>query len=352
MAIDTYLVKRIVNKAAQMAGDAWRVRTQDMDSVLRQAEALPKSIDFETTNICNANCVFCAYQYQKRATGFMDMELYRRLIGEVHDLRIPAVNFTPLVGDPLVDPHILERARLARERGIESVSFFTNGILFRKVGVQAILDSGLTDISLSTAGFDEESYLRIYRSKMYRQMFDGLVALLEENDRRGRPIKVFVHIRADEPLTAVRKKPDFLRIASLIDGVDANLRFDSWSGLITPDQLLGGMRVRAVPAKHHPCWMLYWGLTVLWDGTVTACGCRDLNASSDLVLGNARETTLSALWTGSRIGTIREAWIRAHQLPEICKDCSHYTPTTRFLRADMKAEIEASVRTARLLESP
>ncbi len=31
----------------------------------------PFELHLELTNLCNANCIFCPYQYQERATGFM-----------------------------------------------------------------------------------------------------------------------------------------------------------------------------------------------------------------------------------------------------------------------------------------
>jgi len=37
-------------------------------------------LSIETTNICNANCTFCAYQYQESTTGMMSMDLFHRII--------------------------------------------------------------------------------------------------------------------------------------------------------------------------------------------------------------------------------------------------------------------------------
>src|SRR3954451_15826869 len=82
------------------------------------ANEVPATLFIETTNICNANCVFCAYQYQagfRKGKGVMSDELfhksledYRAMGGETSRKRI---NFPPLVGEPLVDPKIIKRAR-------------------------------------------------------------------------------------------------------------------------------------------------------------------------------------------------------------------------------------------------
>jgi MoaA/NifB/PqqE/SkfB family radical SAM enzyme len=342
--IDSYVAARAARKAQSIVGDWWLARTRPLEPVLDQAAAVPTKVDFETTNICNADCIFCAYQYQERPTGMMSLDLFRRLIRETAELGVTHVGFTPLVGDPLIDPHIVERVRLARDLGIATIHFYTNGILFKKVGAEALVTSGLTNLYLSTAGFDDASYRRIYRSTRYRQMYEGLVELLECNERMGHPIEVRLAIRSDEPMTAIRRKPDFQRIAHLIDGADAQMRFDSWSGRITADQLLPGMTLRPLPKKHLPCTLLYVGLTVLWDGQVTACGCRDLDAGSDLLLGNAAETPLADLWASAKLALIRRAWLDDEQIPAICRDCTHYTPATTWLRPENRAKVERTRR--------
>ena len=40
-------------------------------------------LSIETTNICNANCSFCAYQYQQRGTGTMSEKLFTKIINEL-----------------------------------------------------------------------------------------------------------------------------------------------------------------------------------------------------------------------------------------------------------------------------
>jgi hypothetical protein len=351
MIIDPYLAKRAARKVVTALADWWLTKVYDVHNMLEKAEVLPQSVGFETTNICNANCVFCAYQYQQRPTGVMDMSLCRRLTREVADLGILGLSFTPMVGDPLVDPYILERISLARDQGVKSTSLFTNGILFRKVGVDRILKSGLSELRLSTAGFDDASYRRIYRSTRYRQMYDALVELLERNEGMGHPVKVTIGIRADEPMSVIRRKPDFRRIARLVDGVDANLRFDSWSGRIAREELPAGMQLRRPPRKTYPCSMLYFGLTVLWDGRVSVCGCRDLDVGDDLLLGSAHSASLLELWSGSKLADLRRRWLHERQIPDVCEDCTHYQPATRYLRPDLKRQVETAALNGRSRET-
>ena len=43
-----------------------------------EAPALPEIVQIESTNICNAKCVFCPRDDMHRDEGIMDMALFRR----------------------------------------------------------------------------------------------------------------------------------------------------------------------------------------------------------------------------------------------------------------------------------
>jgi len=42
----------------------------------------PSGLGIEVTNICNANCIFCAYQYRERRAQTMDQKLFERIIDQ------------------------------------------------------------------------------------------------------------------------------------------------------------------------------------------------------------------------------------------------------------------------------
>ena len=88
------------------------------------------TIYIEGTNICNAKCVFCAYPQMDRPKQTMSMDHFRSverwaaLGGDEADL-------TPIVGDPFVDKHILERLDFCATSRASGVFTFTNAILMK-----------------------------------------------------------------------------------------------------------------------------------------------------------------------------------------------------------------------------
>lgn len=288
-------------------------------------------LTIELTNICNANCIFCGYQFQERTKGFMEMELYQKLIKDYREIGGFGIGFTPIVGDPLIDPKLLERIAYARNAGIEQIYFFTNGILLDTVGIDALLHSGVTGISISTTGFDEEMYKRVYRSSKYKRVFRNVTSLLSRNRELGNPVEIQICIRADQVASKWSQTDDFKAIQALTNNIQINHTFDNWGGKITETMLPGNMVLRPIPRKTGPCIMLYNTLMILHDGSAIACGCRNLNNDSGLYIGNVQETTLIELWRSTRLAEIR-AGFREGRFPEACVDCSLYTNTDALSR--------------------
>src|SRR5918996_37820 len=148
----------------------------------------PFELHFELTNLCNANCVFCPYQFQTREVEFMPDEVFTKAVNDFLTIGGGSVGLTPIVGDALIDPKFLERVKYLRSfAAIDRIWVTTNGILLDRHGIDEVLASGLTSITISTAGFDEEMYERVYRSKSYRRFRRNVLALVEQNAKRSDP---------------------------------------------------------------------------------------------------------------------------------------------------------------------
>ena len=298
----------------------------------RLASSMPMLV-LETTNICNANCIFCGYQYQERPTGLMDMGLFKKAIDEFVECGGGSLGFTPTVGEPLLDGFILERIRYARSKPqITSIGMYSNFISLDRISISELLKSGLTSLTVSTSGLEHGMFERIYRSKMYKNVVANIITFGKENNALGRPINFSVDMRVDRSLKEVTSYPDYVEVSSLIgvENVGVKFQFDSWGGRITPNQLGGAMKIRA---RQHlsisPCCELYSGPMVYWDGKVGACGCRDLNAS-ELIIGNLTKTHLADIWFGVCLVRLREEFM-TNKRPDICRNCTHYNNVALLL---------------------
>ena len=283
----------------------------------------------ETTNVCNADCVFCGYRYQSRPRQVINGELFRRTVDEFARLGGREICLSGVVGDPLTDPGIVEKARYCAGREtFRRIGMFTNCLNLHQIGAEGLLTSGLTEITVSTTGFDEEMYRRLFRNPGFASMRSNLVALVRLNEALGRPVKIRIALRIDRPPGEVLADSGFAEVAGLADVVGANHYYDSWSGRIRGEELPGNMRLRPgwlSPFRgRRPCAELYGGISVLSNGTITACGCRDLDGDSRLALGNMEDSSLEEAYFSQRLDTIRDNWLRKGEVPEICRDCGQY----------------------------
>jgi MoaA/NifB/PqqE/SkfB family radical SAM enzyme len=309
-----------------------------IDDVLAEISEKPTHMGFEVTNICNAKCIFCGYQYLKRPKTILPMDLFKKAIDEFDAFGGGSIGFNPVVGDPLIDPNIIERIQYARsKKNIRRIGLFTNGILINKIGVKGIISSGINDIIISIGGFDRETYSRVFRVNRWDSVYEGVLNLLEENELCDNKVNICIALRSDVPIWKSLKKPAYKDLKRYkFDLQFSLLYFDNWSGRIKQENLTGTMRLRNPSKKSEPCSILYRVPKILSNGNMTLCGCRDLNGDSELVLGNIRDRSILEMWRDPRVENIRKGFYSS-RYPKICLDCSMYNDLSFFRKERLKA---------------
>lgn len=299
-----------------------------LDKIPTEADYYPAGLGIEVTNLCNANCVFCAYQYRDRPVTFMPQETFEKIVLQYIETGggEGGIGLTPVVGDPLIDRDLARKIAYARSfPQIRDIHITTNAILLTRDLFERLVDAGLNTVTVSISGFDENEYKRIYRSPNYKKVIENLRSIAHSDCFKK--CRIEIALRSDSLFTWIKKGYwEFLFHGFRIS---RNLFFDSWSGRIQDRDLPRFMFLRPQPlSKRVPCTMLYAGPQVLADGTVTACGCRDLEGTSELRLGNILETPFKDMVKGKKIEDLRRRFLKG-DLPDICRDCTFYSPVTR-----------------------
>jgi len=303
-----------------------------LNDVLSEYSEKPAGISFEVTNRCNANCIFCGYRYLKRPKTILPMQLFKKAIDEYSEIGGGNVGFTPVVGDPFLDPDFLEKIRYARSKeNIRQIGFYTNGILINKIGARDIILSGVSEITISIGGFDAESYARIFQVDRWDSVYEGLRNLLKENELFNNKVNIWIEFRSDMPAWKLIKTTAYKELTRYNFNFRFNVFYDNWSNRINQEDLKGTMRLRTPSKKREPCFVLYTGVKILSNGDVTLCGCRDLNGDSELVLGNIQNKSILNMWRDQRVKNIRSGFYRS-TYPKICQDCSFYRDLSSLRR--------------------
>jgi MoaA/NifB/PqqE/SkfB family radical SAM enzyme len=315
-------VRRIVARKAE----ALFGRLIPLEKTIEAMRLRPFELHLELTNLCNANCVFCPYQFQQRRAEAMRDEVFFKAVSDYVAIGGGSVGLTPIVGDALIDPKFLERARYLRSLPeIDRIWLTTNAILLDRVGIDDVLDSGINAINISTAGFDREMYERVYRNASYPRMLKNVRQLVERNAAKGNPVAVTICLRPDRPLDELMKDPDFQPILALSPQLDFTWSYTTANGRIKREDLPASMKIRTVPRrKKESCVQLFNGPIVLSNGDILACACvAAIDASNDLGIGNILTEDLLGAWTGERLRQIRAGFPNGG-LNATCEGCDMY----------------------------
>lgn len=273
----------------------------------------------EGINKCNSNCIFCAYQFDKAEKKTLDFELYKSAIDQFVSAGGEMVSFVPIVGEALLDKLLLERIKYAKKYPkIVQIELFTNGIMLTKKVFEDLVDVGMTDLFISTSGFEKSQYEKIFRNPFYDKLIRNLseIALSDRFSRCS--INIIIYTDSLFP-TFNRQYKKFKKLGYhfLINNF-----LDNWNGKIKNCNLPGFMYV-APKLKNHssPCLQIYRGLTLRSDGSLTQCGCRDVDHDSEMTFGNIKDTPLHKLINNGTWQKLYTGFCNGN-VPEICKKCA------------------------------
>jgi len=291
------------------------------------------------TNICNAKCSFCAYPKvvanKTLQTGIMPFDVFKKAVDEWAAVGGHSLDLTPVVGDPLVDPGLLEKVDYAVNRArIKNVFLTTNAILInRNDTYKHLIDLGIGGVFISTQGASREAYEKVYGVKHYDDAMSGIRNLLEYNRAKGEPARIVIRFRNAEKPSQIIHSKDFADHVKpyLSEKVRINFTvdFDNWGGTIQPADLSGFMRLRKLPPPLNvPCKNLF-NFAVRHDGRVRLCGCRLTRSDlDDLVVGNIREKSLEEISKSDQAWSVIKGFYSGKR-PETCLECTFYNPIDR-----------------------
>lgn len=282
-------------------------------------------LQIETTNVCQADCVFCPYSVMQRPKGTMDLALYKRIVDEA--ATIPSIEKLTLtgLGETLLDRHLVARIDYARRTlpaGV-SIDLYTNGSLLRPKLTDALIAAGLDVLYVSLNATTAEKRREIMhlddfdRVMAYTQYaiaaFDERAAALGLPANRQR-LRVIVKGIASKDLMEVGEHEQFQQSwgGDWDKGGAAYLHLEgNWAGSI-------GAKMRTQP--RNACSRALGQIMVLWTGEVSLC-CFD--AEGAVILGDLRTQTLREMYGGPKALGIREAHVNGRRSElELCRTCT------------------------------
>ena len=269
----------------------------------RDEAPLPEIVQIESTNICNAKCVFCPRDDMERKQGIMDMALFTKIVDECAALGIGHVRMHNY-GEPFVDRALVEKVRYAKQKGIPQVGMISNGSLINEAAARGMIEAGLDAINISVDASGKEVFESTRVGLKYDKVIaniERLLALREQAGRR-RPKLILSFVRQNNSedehafIEHWRTKADKIHITDL----------HNWAGTLNQKSDV-----------NYPCYRPWLTFTALWDGRVSLC-CADFDGST--ILGDLRTHTISEIWNSGTYRALRREPLESGG-PAICRSC-------------------------------
>ncbi|MDC0625598.1 SPASM domain-containing protein [Alphaproteobacteria bacterium] len=293
---------------------------------------------YESTNICNANCSFCGYRFMKRKKTVLDEKIFYQSVDQFDKLGGGTLNFTPTVGDPLVDKHLVKKINYAsKKKNIKTITSYTNGILLDKFGYKEVLNSGITRLAISTFIGSSEGYKKYYGKDEYFRVVNNIIQISKLNMELNYPVAITLHLRVNGNIDIWENSEDFKTINKYIKRSNITYLkvYDSWNGLVDHNDIPENCEIDKplpieVKKKSGPCFELYRTLHIMSDANVGPCVCRDMEG--EINIGNVKESNLNEIWRGSKLKSFRDNW--KNTIPKTCQNCTRYIPINNYIKSN------------------
>lgn len=298
-------IKALARRAAEAAlrAQARPIRRLLLATGRDRAPRLPEIVQIESTNICNAKCVFCPRDEMHRRQGVMSVELFRKIVDECAALGITHVRMHNY-GEAFIDRKLVDKVRYAKERGIREVGVITNGSLMTDEVARGMIEAGLDAINISVDASGRE----VFESTRIGLKYDTVIANIERLVRiraelgRSRPKLILSFVRQNNSADEQAFIEHWRRVADKIHITDLH----NWAGTLNTRSDV-----------NYPCYRPWLTFTVLWDGRVSLC-CADFDGHT--ILGDLTSSTIQEIWNGEPYRAVRAEHLESGG-PDICRNC-------------------------------
>ncbi|MCL2015124.1 MAG: radical SAM protein [Defluviitaleaceae bacterium] len=262
----------------------------------------PINLDIETAAVCNLKCPMCHLTLRGgqnnygKPLKFFPWDLFCRIIDEAAEIGVCSVKLM-WMGEPLMNPQIIDMIKYAKQKGILDVTMNTNAVLLTEEMSRRILETDLDGIFFSFDSPDKESYEKIRIGAKFEDVVQNIKRFCEMRKQMGK----------SSPTTRINtvlfpgKEEEFDRIIALFkDSVDIVAGWD-WLDM---GKDYSNMKNYKDELQPFSCRWVWQRISITVDGRMALC-CQDQTCNS-IDLENINETTIKAAWNSPQAQAHRQ----------------------------------------------
>ena len=262
----------------------------------------PKRIEIEFTNCCNSKCSYCPRRFGVGNEGFMDLELFKKIIKESEDYPETTLQLHRR-GESLLHPIFIEMLEYIKGR-FKSIQLATNAIFLSEEIAKCIAQTvSFVSFSIDLA----ESYPQKRGVDLYNIVESNILNFLRIN----RDAETQISMVKDESVSDA----DVLNFKSIwLDRVCRVRVYQEHS----IDGVYGSTQVKR--KKRSPCVKPFTDMVTYWDGRVVRCN----HDWSNVALGDLNESTINEIWKNAQFEEIRKEQLSLQFTDDICRECDSW----------------------------
>ena len=305
---NTFDIKKLFNRV---------VSVSDFITKKPRNRSKPLEIILEVTNFCNLDCIMCPRMNMTRDTGFMTLELFKKIIDQVES-HAELVYLAGGLGDPLLHPDLGSMIQYGKSRGV-IIGVSTNATMLNDKNINMLLESQTDILLLSLDGATKETHESIRIGSVFEKTMGGVENFLTEKERRDvdRPYAVCQMVYMPENKMEAGEFEKKWSAFAKADEVRLKKYLTLQGADNGPENSLDSESAKRAKAS---CILPWRQLSIGWDGTVAIC-CRDMDFKEPI--GNAQETSIDEIWNSEKMMQYRESLSNSRKSElSICKDCA------------------------------
>jgi radical SAM protein with 4Fe4S-binding SPASM domain len=278
--------------------------------MLRTMEPIfPKRLELELASSCNLRCVYCPRRHLSPLSGFMEPELFKKIINEAAQYP-ETVIVLHRRGESLLHPNFIDFLNLIAGK-FKEVQIATNATLLTEEKFKAIT-SAITFISFSLDAPDAYNNTRV--PAKYEDVERKIIRFLEFNKTiAGGKVRTQASMVKTE-LTPEVNVAVFKEIWK--DRVNRIRVYEEHS----KDGVFGA--IKTPRSQRRPCVMPSYEMLIYDDGNAGRCN-HDWNGNP---LGDIKTHTITEIWTNAAYKGLREQHQSLEISDPVCKNCDSWYP--------------------------
>jgi len=295
---------------------------------------IPYVCNIETTNLCNMKCIMCPRtSLMNRKIETMDMGLFADIVDQIkcpspetvkkfydfvkkeygiaradrHEDSFYFYRSCPCLtlhgyGEPVLDPHIVDRVQLCTDKGIPTY-FSCVPANIQEHQMRVLMEAGLTVVKFAMDALTdaEQKEIRGDRSN-FSEAYNKILRTIELKEKNGFSTEiVLTMIDLGQDLTPDETKSGFMKlwadqpVFSYVKSQDNRWYYEDDDTMESKSHY-----------ERQYCEFPWLSLSVMADGSIVPCT-QDYNC--EIVFGNARRDTLESVWNGTQYAIFRKAHI-------------------------------------------